>query len=176
MSYTDALSQVMVEIREKLLAKHHDYGPGNLLKDGELGIVIRSSDKVERLRHILRNEAQVSDEKIEDTWSDLAGYAIQALLLRRGALDERKDLDLALSRAASLHCPKCGSGLIMRTWLGDVWNYTTALLCPACNKKVEIDPDAIAFPGSLTALILSEFYKDGLPIPEDEDTGENWEW
>jgi len=67
-------------IRELLLKKHHDYGEENLLEFGELGILIRVSDKVARLKHIQKTCLLTSETNV-DTWMDLAGYAIQALIM-----------------------------------------------------------------------------------------------
>ena len=39
-------------------------------------ILVRMSDKLQRIGTLLTNEAQVKDEMIEDTLSDLANYAI----------------------------------------------------------------------------------------------------
>jgi hypothetical protein len=49
-----------------------------------LGIAFRLSEKVERLKNLLlKNEGPVN-ESLEDTWNDIAVYAIIAVLVRRG--------------------------------------------------------------------------------------------
>lgn len=75
--------KIVREITDMLEKKHADYGENNLLKFGELGILIRVSDKVERLINLTKEGKQPNNEAIEDTWLDIAGYAIQAVRLRR---------------------------------------------------------------------------------------------
>jgi hypothetical protein len=80
--YEEKLDNVMLHVRELLLEKHHDYGEENLLAFGEYGVLIRSSDKVARLKNLIETgENFCADEKTEDTWRDLAGYALQALVM-----------------------------------------------------------------------------------------------
>jgi len=66
--------------------KQTSYGPFNIAKFGEKGCVIRANDKIERLinLHFTDAENQISDETIQDTWCDLADYAIIAWLCRDG--------------------------------------------------------------------------------------------
>lgn len=66
------------EVRNLLIAKHHDYGTKNLDEFGSFGILVRVSDKVNRLKNLMKNKAEVK-ETLEDTWKDIAGYAIQAV-------------------------------------------------------------------------------------------------
>lgn len=66
------------------LKKHCDYGKGNILANGELGIIIRVSEKIERLRHLLMTGQTPSNETIEETWIDMGVYAVRAVLLRSG--------------------------------------------------------------------------------------------
>jgi len=76
-------NEIANEIVDMLDSKHADYGEGNLLKFGEKGILIRVSDKVERLLNLLKNSTNPNNESVEDTWEDIAGYAIQAIRIRR---------------------------------------------------------------------------------------------
>lgn len=41
----------------------------------EQGILVRISDKVQRIAHLLERENQVQDEKLSDTVNDLSVYA-----------------------------------------------------------------------------------------------------
>lgn len=41
----------------------------------EVGILVRMSDKMQRISNLLSREAQVKDESISDTLSDLRNYA-----------------------------------------------------------------------------------------------------
>lgn len=67
-----------------LIRKNTDYGSSfskRFQKYGLLSAVIRLEDKFERLENLANgNEALVKDEKLEDTISDIAGYAILTLI------------------------------------------------------------------------------------------------
>lgn len=83
------LPELFDEIRDLLCQKGTDYGPHNLSRFGELGILIRVSDKIDRLISMGKSTAAVIDETIEDTWKDIAGYALLALVERRKAQREK---------------------------------------------------------------------------------------
>lgn len=78
--YEENLDKVFEEIKEMLLRKHHDYGTENLKRHGQYGILVRIDDKTARLKNLLTKEAEVK-ESIEDTFFDIVGYAIQAIML-----------------------------------------------------------------------------------------------
>ena len=78
-----AFSQVSSELLEMFLKKHNDYGKGNILDTKELGIAFRMSDKLNRLKHLLSNCKSPQNESIEETWVDIAVYAIIAVMYRR---------------------------------------------------------------------------------------------
>jgi hypothetical protein len=80
----EAFAVIEKELLETFIQKHKDYGKGNILSMKELGIAFRLSEKVERLKNLLlKNEGPVN-ESLEDTWNDIAVYAIIAVLVRRG--------------------------------------------------------------------------------------------
>ena len=83
-----AFEQVNQELLEMFLSKHRDYGKGNILSNGELGIAMRVSEKVERLKHLLMSGQKPSNETIEETWVDVAVYAVIAVLYRRKQFQE----------------------------------------------------------------------------------------
>lgn len=64
-------------------SKHRDYGAGNIAAFGEYGIMVRLSDKMERLKRLLTNAQTPNNESIEDTYKDICNYAIIALMVRR---------------------------------------------------------------------------------------------
>ena len=75
---------VAEEIAQLLDRKRADYGIDDIKKFGSLGCLIRTSDKVERLIN-LRQKKTANFETLEDTWRDIAGYAVLALIeLREG--------------------------------------------------------------------------------------------
>ncbi len=79
----EAFENVNRELLAMFLKKHKDYGKGNILDTGELGIVFRVSDKLNRLKHLLINRQHPTNESLEETWIDIAVYAVIAVLLRR---------------------------------------------------------------------------------------------
>ena len=80
----EAYRAVLEELFETFIKKHRDYGKGNILSIEELGIALRTSEKVERLKNLLKKGDAPANESIDDTWTDIAVYAIIALLYRRG--------------------------------------------------------------------------------------------
>jgi hypothetical protein len=77
----------------------NDYGSDNLKKFGEVGIVIRVSDKIERLKQLLSNKvvSKVTTEKVSDTYLDIAGYAVQAIILIRQCDNWQKGLETVIN-------------------------------------------------------------------------------
>ncbi len=80
----NAFSVVSDELLEMFLKKHRDYGKGNILANKELGIAMRVSEKIERLKHLLMTGNKPTNEQIEETWVDIGVYSVIAVLLRRG--------------------------------------------------------------------------------------------
>jgi hypothetical protein len=69
--------------------KQQDYGSSNISLNGELGVMVRSQDKVSRIRNLLTKEmkgdvAAPNNESLMDSWADLANYGVIGLLLRTG--------------------------------------------------------------------------------------------
>jgi hypothetical protein len=70
------------EMVRVLCSKQHDYGHNNINRFGMRGIVVRFSDKVERLDNLQLRQAQ--NESIHDTITDIVGYAVVGLMLMDG--------------------------------------------------------------------------------------------
>lgn len=84
-TFEEAVDSVLADLKEVMVAKQRDYGPGNILEFGELGILIRANDKYKRLKNLLHdNPNEPSNETLEDSWVDAANYGIIALMVRRG--------------------------------------------------------------------------------------------
>lgn len=79
----EAFEEICRELKEMFLKKHKDYGKGNILDTGELGIAFRISDKLNRVKHLLINHKLPENESVEETWVDIAVYGVIAVLLRR---------------------------------------------------------------------------------------------
>ena len=79
-----AFALINDELLQMFLRKHKDYGKGNILAVKELGIALRITEKVERLKNLLMKSEDPANESIEETWTDIAVYAVVAKLFRRG--------------------------------------------------------------------------------------------
>lgn len=64
--------------------KQQRYGPANIAKFGETGVMIRVSDKGERIVNLWRTGQVPTDESIEDSWGDTMVYSAIALMCRWG--------------------------------------------------------------------------------------------
>ncbi len=80
----EAFENVCYELLQMFLKKHKDYGKGNILDTGEMGILFRVSDKVNRLKHLVNNKKTPHNETKDETWIDIAVYAVIAVLYDRG--------------------------------------------------------------------------------------------
>jgi len=80
----EAYQIVLDELLEMFLKKHKDYGKGNILSIKELGIAFRVAEKIERLKNLYMKQDAPANESIEETWEDIATYAIIAVLYKRG--------------------------------------------------------------------------------------------
>jgi hypothetical protein len=87
-SLDEAYKQVELELLQLFIKKHKDYGKGNILSVKELGIALRISEKIERIKHLLMQTNAPANESIEETWMDIGVYAIIAILLRRGQFEK----------------------------------------------------------------------------------------
>lgn len=85
------LTKITEAVKALLLAKNASYGDDNLRRFGRYGILVRVSDKVERIRNLLETGKQTIMESELDTWMDIAGYAIQALRFIREEREEREE-------------------------------------------------------------------------------------
>ena len=56
----------------------------NILEIGELGIAFRINEKVSRLKNLITSNKKPVNENIEDSWYDIAVYAIIAMLYKKG--------------------------------------------------------------------------------------------
>lgn len=79
----EAFSLVTKEMLETFIKKHKDYGKGNILDIGELGIAFRVSEKISRLKNLLCKKGRPQNESIDDCWLDIAVYGVIALTYRR---------------------------------------------------------------------------------------------
>ena len=70
--------------------KQADYGPYNISKFGVIGVLVRVSDKIERLINLHKDSTLTSgtptpsNESITDSWRDLSVYGAIARVLNEG--------------------------------------------------------------------------------------------
>ena len=79
------------ELMSILLKKHRDYGPRNIADapGGALnGLRVRIHDKTARINNLLDFRRKAEYESLEDSFKDLANYAIIALLVLRDKWDK----------------------------------------------------------------------------------------
>ena len=85
-------ASICEDLNEIYARKNHDYGDSFGKGYAEYGMVmavIRLEDKLNRLKSLIKAEALVKDESINDTLMDLANYAIMTVIEReRTATDE----------------------------------------------------------------------------------------
>lgn len=77
------LKKIIKEIEKLLIEKNKMYGDENIIKIGKEGIIIRITEKIERLKYLLKNKKDFEKEPREDSWKDIAGYSIIGLMLER---------------------------------------------------------------------------------------------
>ena len=73
-------------------SKHKDYGPTNISRapGGALnGLRVRIHDKIARINNLLDSGKNPAHESLEDSFKDLANYAIIALMVTRGKWPEK---------------------------------------------------------------------------------------
>lgn len=74
---------LLFTLHESYAAKNHDYGNSFSELYAEFGLlssVIRLSDKLGRLKTLLKAEAKVKDESIRDTLLDMANYCVMTVM------------------------------------------------------------------------------------------------
>ena len=64
-----------------LARKQHDYGHGNITSFGLLGVAVRMSDKIARLKNLTARGTDAANEPLRDTYEDIVGYAVIAGML-----------------------------------------------------------------------------------------------
>ena len=77
------IDEIFDELKKLLINKNIDYNNSFHLTFQEYGLessYIRFTDKLNRLKNLITNDAEVKDEKVIDTLQDLANYCILTLL------------------------------------------------------------------------------------------------
>lgn len=87
-AFEQALDDTLAGVRAVMIDRHKKYGPGNILRHGEMGVVVRLGDKYERLDH--SREVEFADEAVDDTADDIIGYGLIFKMLRAGSWPGQK--------------------------------------------------------------------------------------
>jgi Nucleotide modification associated domain 1 len=76
-----------------IASKQHDYGHDNILWAGIDGVIVRMHDKIARIKNLQERGADATNESLYDSWLDIAGYGVIALMLLAGTftLDLKAD-------------------------------------------------------------------------------------
>jgi len=80
----EAFEQICKEMKQIFIDKHKDYGKGNIMSIKEMGISLRLTEKIERLKHLLASSKEPKNESLDETWIDIGVYGIIGLLYRKG--------------------------------------------------------------------------------------------
>ena len=91
MNLAEDVNDTLFELGSLLMSKHNDYGPKNISDSpgGPLnGLRVRMWDKFARINNLVDNKATPQHESLEDSFKDMANYAIIGLLVLRGQWDE----------------------------------------------------------------------------------------
>lgn len=87
--------EIMDELGNLLISKQLDYGPGNINNafGGPInGLLVRMGDKFERLKNLFRDgESKAQFEPVEDSFKDLANYAVIGLMVKRNMWPANKE-------------------------------------------------------------------------------------
>lgn len=81
-TFDGACMQEAVDIAHLVTKKQKDYGPANITTFGLEGVMIRLSDKINRLINLIQSNKNPENESLQDTFTDIAGYAIIGLMLQ----------------------------------------------------------------------------------------------
>lgn len=84
------INNTVDELSKLLISKHRDYGPKNisLAPGGAInGLRVRMHDKLARINNLVDTNANPEHESLEDSFKDMANYAIIGLLVMRKQWD-----------------------------------------------------------------------------------------
>lgn len=75
-------SELDMQATERFVTKKQiDYGTGNVLAFGHVGLIVRQSDKIARLKNLIAKDSNGTVEPMADAWLDLVGYSLVGLML-----------------------------------------------------------------------------------------------
>lgn len=132
--------QTTTKSREVMTKKNHDYATDsdvfrNFRYFGGLGILVRLSDKLARLRSFEENgQFKVTDENLEDTIIDAINYAVIYLAFKRETAQTPKKVEV-------LSGPYCENCEVVAKFRQDMGKHFRPLYwCEPCSKDKVLDP------------------------------------
>lgn len=95
--FDTVLGMVLRDMHDLLVAKNQSYGPANLTKFGDEGVLVRTSDKLERLIHMRQQGIDITavGENALDAWVDIAGYALLVQVAAKLRVPETNDVTIS---------------------------------------------------------------------------------
>jgi len=75
-----SVEEAGMRVLRTVIGKQRMYGHGNISRFGTPGLVIRLNDKLERLKNIQKHDGPVLFEPLNDTWLDICGYSVIAVM------------------------------------------------------------------------------------------------
>jgi len=87
------VSDMADTISRILCSKQRDYGKSAISRFGRDGLVIRTHDKIARLKNLLLSNKKPSNESISDTFTDIIGYCALGIMWERGWFNLPFDYD-----------------------------------------------------------------------------------
>jgi hypothetical protein len=91
LEFADEVRIIYDELMSLLLSKHRDYGPRNIADapGGAInGLRVRMHDKLARINNLVDSKNEPEHESLEDSFKDMANYAIIGMLLLRDKWDK----------------------------------------------------------------------------------------
>lgn len=149
------LQAIYAEHRLLFEKKLSDYGTDDITEVGIGGVVSRLTDKLARIKNLLKTGAKPNFESTEDTLMDIIGYSIIALLLQRGQWS-KSDYNAETAIFSKTYAP---SKETPKETVGDM-------------AEQEMKSSA-AQPVGQTVLVLREEAAKGFPIPKQAKEGDS---
>ena len=90
-AFAQEVNSIMSELADLLISKHSDYGPKNISASpgGPInGLRVRMHDKLARINNLVDNNRDAKFESLEDSFKDLANYAVIGLMVLRDKWDK----------------------------------------------------------------------------------------
>jgi len=72
--------RVQIQALKLFRDKQYDYGPENISNFGDIGVLVRLNDKIERLKNLMFSNKEAHNESIADTWIDIGNYGLIGLM------------------------------------------------------------------------------------------------